>query len=186
MPSRVQRLGGGPSVRPVTCRASAPGPWCSRSWSSSRGSLAELKMAAAVAAVLVGEQAGQALGLKAVEPGVEGVGVARAEQAMAGDGVGRQAVGDLEQGGAAFAHIGAGVVVTEVAQLLKLLLGKGEGAALWHRGFLLVMFRYSHFTEFGRQNSLGRRGPGPRSPDGVRRHRPGRRRQSARRPSAPG
>src|SRR5262245_57933880 len=135
MPSRVQRLGGGPSVRPVTCRASSPGPWGSRSWSSSGGAVGELKMPPAVAAMLVGEQAGQTLGPEAVEPGVEGVRVAGAEQAATCHGVGCQAVGNLEQGGAAFAHVRAGVVVTQAAQLLKLVLSEGKGSACWHRGF---------------------------------------------------
>jgi hypothetical protein len=73
---------------------------------------------------------------------------------VASDGVRGAALSDLEQGGAAFADVGAGVVVAVATQLLKLFLGEGKGAALWHRGILLVMFRYPHFTEFGCQNSL--------------------------------
>jgi len=113
----------------------------------------------AVAAVLVGEQAGQALGLDAVEPGVDRIRVARAEQTGTGDGMGGAALGDLKQGGATFADVGPGVVVTVAAQLLALVLGEGKGSALGHREFLLFMFRYPHLTEFGRQNSSAWRSP---------------------------
>jgi hypothetical protein len=72
-----------------------------------------------------------------VEPGVEGVGVARAEQARAGDGVGGEAVGHLEQSGAAFADVGAGIVVAVADEQHPLLLAQRECTAGAHGIFLL-------------------------------------------------
>jgi hypothetical protein len=86
---------------------------------------------------LVGEQAREALRLEAVEPGVDGVGVAGAEQAAAGDGVGREPRGDPKEGGAALADIGPGVVVAVVPQGGPLRIGKGQSTALGHRQVLL-------------------------------------------------
>jgi hypothetical protein len=85
----------------------------------------------------MGAQALQAPVLVEAEPGVEGVGVARAEQAGACDGVGGEAVGHLEQSGTAFADIGAGVVVAVVSQQRALLLAQGERTADGHGIFLL-------------------------------------------------
>jgi hypothetical protein len=90
------------------------------------------KALAAEAALLVAEQAVEPLGEEGVQPGVDGVGVAWAEDAGASDGVGGGAVGDLEQGGSAFTDEGLGVVVTVFEQLLPLLVGEGEGTALAH------------------------------------------------------
>jgi hypothetical protein len=62
----------------------------------------------------VGQDAGDPFGLEAVEPVVDGVGVAGPQQPGAGHGMGGGSGGDLEQGGAALADIGSGVVVAEV------------------------------------------------------------------------
>src|SRR5262245_30704445 len=112
MVARVQRLGAGPwGVGAVTFWASGPGPWRSRSWSSS---LRSSKALAAEAALLVSEQAVESLGEEGVQPGVDGVGVAWPEEAGAGDGVGGVAIGDLEQSGGAFTDERLGVVVAVV------------------------------------------------------------------------
>jgi hypothetical protein len=80
----------------------------------------------------VTEQAVESLGKEGVEPGVDGVGVARAEDARASDGVGGGAVGDLQQGASAFTDEGLGMVVAVLEQLLPLKVGKLEGTALAH------------------------------------------------------
>src|SRR5438876_12405062 len=120
MVPRVQRLGAGPwGVGAATFWASGPGPWRSRSCSSSLR--AASKALAAEAALLVAEQAVESLGEEGVKPGVDGVGVARPEDAGACDGVGGSAVGDLQQGGGAFTDVGLGMVVAVFEQLLPLL-----------------------------------------------------------------
>src|SRR5262245_48057094 len=70
----------------------APGPWRRRCWSSSR----RLGPTPAVAAVLVREDAGQALGLVAVEPGVHGVGVTGSEEAVVGHRMRSPTFGNLQ------------------------------------------------------------------------------------------
>src|SRR5215207_10501744 len=139
MVPRVQRLGGGPFGVTAACFwAGSPGPWRRRSWSSCLSCWSWLKAPPAVAAVLVGEQAGQPFLQVMAEPGVDGVGVAAAEQAGTGHGVGGVAVGDLEQGGAAFADVGLGVAVSVVEQLGALAVRERQGAALVHRGSPLL------------------------------------------------
>jgi hypothetical protein len=93
----------------------------------------------------VGEETGKPLGLVAAQPSVDGVGVAAAEQALAGDGMGGEAVGDLEQGGAAFADRRLGIVVAVVDKFVALLGCEREGTALGHRGSPL-WFRYPIIT----------------------------------------
>src|SRR6516165_4093715 len=101
MVSKVQRLGVGPWGVAAACwRASAPGPWCKRSWSCSLRSWSWLKVPPTVAAVWVAEQAGEAFVLIIVEPGVNGVGVAVTQQAGVGHGIRGLSVRDLEDGGA--------------------------------------------------------------------------------------
>jgi hypothetical protein len=69
-------------------------------------------------------QAGQASGQIKSKPLVEGVGVTGLEQALGSDGMWGLARGNLQQGRAAFAHIGMRVMI---AVLLKfVLLGSGE------------------------------------------------------------
>src|SRR5581483_10291314 len=134
MVSRVQRLGGGPPGVAAACwRASSPGPCCKRPSISCLSCWSKLKAASAVTAVLMGEQAGEPLGLVVVEPGVDGVGVARAEQAGVGHGVRRAPVSDLEHGGTALTDVGLGVVVAVVEQFGALVLRERQGAALVHR-----------------------------------------------------
>src|SRR4051794_5845939 len=138
MVPRVQRLGAGPwGVAAATFWASGPGPWRSRSWSSSF--LLSSKTLAASAALLVALQAVESLGEEGVQPGVDGVGAARAEDALACDGVGGSAVGDLQQGGGAFTDVGLGMVVAVFEQSLPLLVGEAEGTALAHGRFLHSM-----------------------------------------------
>jgi hypothetical protein len=90
-----------------------------------------------VAPLLVGEQTREALGLEAVEPGVDGVGVADAEQAAAGDGVRCEPLRDLKDSGTTLADIGPGVVVAVMEQCGALRVGKGQSTALGHRQVLL-------------------------------------------------
>ena len=110
MVRRVQRLGGGVlSVTAISRRASSPGPWRSRSrigWGS-------LKMPPAPAAVGMGDQAGDPLGLVAIQPRIHGIGVTRPQEPGAGDPMGRGPLGDLEDGGTALADVGSRVVVAE-------------------------------------------------------------------------
>src|SRR4051812_25892396 len=104
MVRRVQRLGAGPwGVAAAASWASGPGPWRSRSCSSS---LRSSKALAAEAALLVASQSVEPLGEEGVQPTVDGVGVARAEHALASDGVGGGAVRDLQQGSGAFTDEG--------------------------------------------------------------------------------
>jgi hypothetical protein len=92
---------------------------------------------AAVAALLVCHEGLQAPLLIEVEPGGDGVGVARAEQAIWRDSRRREAVGHLEQGGAAFADVGAGIVVAVLDKQRPLLLLKRERTTGWQRIVLL-------------------------------------------------
>jgi len=96
-----------------------------------------------VAAVLVGEEAGQALVLVVAQPGVNGVRVARAEQAVVGHGVRGAAIGDLEHGGAALTGEGLGVVVAVVQQGGALVVRERQGTALAHREVSSLGFRYT-------------------------------------------
>jgi hypothetical protein len=106
----VQRLGGGVlSVTAISHRASSPGPWRSRS----RRGWGSLKMPPAPAALGMGDQAGDALGLVAIQPRIHGIGVARLKEPGAGHAMGGGPLGDLEDGGAALADVGAWVVVAE-------------------------------------------------------------------------
>src|SRR6516162_6194719 len=144
MVSKVQRLGAGPWGVAAACwRASSPGPWCSRSWSCCLSCWSRLKAPPTVAAVLVGEQARQPFVLVIVEPGVNGVGVAVAQQAGVGHGIRRVAVGDLEQGGTALADVGLGVVVAMGKQLGALVIRERQGTALVHRRISSLGFRYT-------------------------------------------
>src|SRR5690348_1109270 len=134
MVPRVQRLGGGPwSVAAACWRASSPGPWCKRASSSCLRCWLRLKTPPAVAAVLVREQAGQPFALVIVEPSVDGVRVAVAEQAGIGHGIRGIPVRDLEQGGTAFPDKGFGVVVAVVQQCGALVVRERQGTALVHR-----------------------------------------------------
>jgi hypothetical protein len=74
-------------------------------------------------------QAIEPFGEKGVQPSVHRVGVSGAQEASAGHGVGRSAVGDPEQSGGAFADKGLGMVVAVVVQQLALLIGKGRAYA---------------------------------------------------------
>src|SRR3712207_553919 len=117
MVRKLQRLGGGPvSVAANSCRASAPGACCKRSCNSSVRS----KGPPMRATLLKPEHATAAEALIQIEPAVDSVGVARFQETSAGDGMGALAIGHLQQGGTAFADIGARVVVPVVTQLLAL------------------------------------------------------------------
>src|SRR5262245_15379422 len=143
MVARAQRLGGGPCAVAAACRrAPSPGPWRRRSRGRCLRPWSRLKAPPAVAAVLVGEEAGQPFVAVAVEPGVDGVGVAAAEQAGVGHGMGRGPVRDLEEGGTTLADVGLGVVVAVVVQCGALGARERQGAALVHRDAPL-WFRYT-------------------------------------------
>src|SRR5262245_16085567 len=111
MAARLQRVGGGACG---AAAASGPGLCRRRCCSSSRRS----RPAPPVAALSVGEEAGEPFGLVAVEPGVDGVGVAGAEQAVARDGMRGEAGGDFDQGGTPLADVGAWVVVAVVDEFI--------------------------------------------------------------------
>jgi hypothetical protein len=99
---------------------------------------------AAVAALLMAQESGESTVEIVVQPGIESIGVAGAQQTGAGDGMGGAAVGHLEQSGAAFAYVGAGVVVAVVDQERALLLAQRQRTAGGHGGFLL----FGSFTPF--------------------------------------
>src|SRR5262249_5854845 len=92
-------------------RAFSPGPWCRRSSSCCLSSWSWLKTPPAVATVLVGENAGEPFVPVVIEPGVNGVWIAAAEQAGMGHGIRGVPVSNLEQAGAAFPDVGLGIVV---------------------------------------------------------------------------
>src|SRR5262249_4078599 len=95
-----------------------------------------LKAAPTIAAVLVGQHAGQPSLLVVVEPGIDGVGVAAAEQSGVGDSIGGVSVGDLEQGGTTLPDVGLGVVVTVVGSSAR---SSSASARVrrWYIGMLL-------------------------------------------------
>src|SRR5215831_14102751 len=125
MVRRVQRLGAGvESVTAISRRASSPGPWRSRS----RRGWGSLKMPPAPAALGMGDQPGDPLGLGAAQPSRHGIGVAWLQEPGAGHAMGGLPLGDLQEGGAALADVGAWVVVAQLKQFLALLFGQGEGA----------------------------------------------------------
>lgn len=62
----------------------------------------------------------QTLGRRAIQPGVERVGIARLQQALARDGMGGHSVGDLQYGCAPLAHIRSRVVVARLFQFASL------------------------------------------------------------------
>jgi hypothetical protein len=72
---------------------------------------AELKRPPAGAALGMGDQPLDPRGLVEVEPGVDGVGVARLQQPVPGDTMRGIAVGDLQESRATFADVGAGIMV---------------------------------------------------------------------------
>src|SRR5262249_43347729 len=160
MVCRVQRLGGGPCAVAAACwRASSPGPWCKRSWSTCWRCWSRLKTPPAIAAVLVGEQARGPFVLVVVEPGVDGGGVAGAEQAGVGHGMRGLPVRDLEQGGTALADGGLGVVVAVVEQGGALVVRERQGPALVHRQTPL-WFRYTIIRTYRSWSSKLIRVPG--------------------------
>ena len=122
MARKVQRLGGGPLVVAASsCWASAPGACCKRSCNSSVRS----KGPPMGTALLEPEHAADAEPLIQIQPAVDGIGVARFQEAGAGDRMGALAIGHLQLGGTALADIGARVVVPVVNQVLALAVGQG-------------------------------------------------------------
>src|SRR5262249_32833406 len=111
MVRKVQRLGGGvPSVTAISRRASSPGPRRSRSrigWGARKGPPAP-------AALGTGDQAGDPLRLVAAQPRIHGIGVARLQEPGLGHAMGGGPLGDLQDGGAALADVGARVVVAQL------------------------------------------------------------------------
>src|SRR5215467_5496859 len=106
----VQRLGGGLwSVTAISRRASSPGPCRSRS----RRASGSLKGPPAPAALGVGDQARRPLRLVAVQPGIDGVRVAPLQEPGLGHAMRGLSLGDLQDGGAALADVGARVVVAQ-------------------------------------------------------------------------
>ena len=83
----------------------------------------------AVAALRVGQQAGQPFGLVLRQPAVHGVGVPHLQQAVQGHPVGGVARRDLEYGRTALPHIRPRVMVPMDLQLALLLLGQHQRAS---------------------------------------------------------
>jgi hypothetical protein len=79
------------------------------------------------------DDAGETMLFIKVEPAVDGVGVARFEEAGAGDGMGRETVSDFEDGGTAFADLGFGMVVTILHKVVTLALGEVERTTERHK-----------------------------------------------------
>jgi hypothetical protein len=77
------------------------------------------------ATLLKPEHAPQAEALVHIEPAIDGIGVARLQEAMPGDRVRSLPIGDFQQGGTPFADIGPRVVVPVVDQILALAVGQG-------------------------------------------------------------
>jgi hypothetical protein len=77
------------------------------------------------ATLLKPEHAPDAEALVHIEPAIDGIGVPRLQEAMAGDGVRGLPIGDFQQGGTAFADIGPRVVVPVVDQILALAISQG-------------------------------------------------------------
>jgi hypothetical protein len=70
------------------------------------------------------EQAGEAVGLEVVEPGVHGVGITHAQQAVQRHSIRGLPGCDFEQGGTAFTHRRPLVVVAVIEQLSPLVVGQ--------------------------------------------------------------
>jgi hypothetical protein len=81
----------------------------------------------------VGQDAGEPFVPVVVQPGVNGVGIAVAEQAAVGHGLRGVPVSDLEQGGAALTDVGLGVVVAVGEHFGALVVRERQGTALVHR-----------------------------------------------------
>jgi len=60
------------------------------------------------------DQSDQSMRLIAIQPVGEGIGMARFQETMHGDGAGRRAIGHLEQTRRALAQVGAAVVIAGV------------------------------------------------------------------------
>src|SRR5712691_5580602 len=110
----------------------------------------------AVAALLMGEQAGQPCLLVVRQPRVHRVGAPPFQQPVASDPVGGFALGDLQQRGTPLPHVGARVVVPMSLQLPPLLPTqryRSQRSHLTH--LLLCLGAWLHFitTRFGCQSS---------------------------------
>jgi hypothetical protein len=68
----------------------------------------------------MGQDSGEAVRGVVVEPGIDGIRMADTQQPADGDRMRGQAVGDLQQGGAAFTDIRACVVVPVAQQFVPL------------------------------------------------------------------
>jgi hypothetical protein len=62
----------------------------------------------------MGDQAGDPLRLVAVQPGIEGIRVARLQEPGSGQAMGGLPLGDRQEGGAPLADVGARVVVAQL------------------------------------------------------------------------
>jgi hypothetical protein len=60
------------------------------------------------------------------QPGVDGIGIARLQPALAGDGMCRHPIGDLQHRGTALAHVRLWVVVARLFQLALLCTSQGH------------------------------------------------------------
>src|SRR5919199_1254771 len=106
-PASVQRLCSRPNRR---------GERCTNAWSSSVAACAVGcrggKSGLAPAATPYGEP-GETVLNKAVEPGIDGIGFAGAQQALTGDAGRAHAGVDFQEGGGALAKVGLGAMGTE-------------------------------------------------------------------------
>jgi len=75
-------------------------------------------------AVLEKPDTADAQALVPIQPLIHRIRVARLQEPVPGNRVGREAIGDFQQGGAAFAHIRARVMIAMVDQVLALGVGQ--------------------------------------------------------------
>jgi hypothetical protein len=94
---------------------------------------ASSKRPPAGAALGVGDQPRSPRIFIPIEPGVEGVRVARLQQALSGHAMRGLPLGDLQDGGGALANVGAIIVVAQLKEFVALVFGQSQGAAAHRR-----------------------------------------------------
>jgi hypothetical protein len=79
------------------------------------------------------DQSRQSVLFVAVEPSIDRIGFAGFEHALPGDGVGRHAVGNLEERRGSLAEIGTQIAITRLCQFRPLRPAERERAERHHR-----------------------------------------------------
>src|SRR5262245_47291305 len=126
MVRNAQVLGLGPcAVLATSARACSPGPCRNRSSSSSRVS----KSPPTRPTLLVAKQPFQSCLPVVVQPAVDCIRVARLQQAVTGDSVGREPIGDFQYRGTALANIGSWIVIAIVQQIRALRISQVQASS---------------------------------------------------------